>query len=106
MKGRILEVVGASGFEPPTSWSRTIVSKILSRFGGVTYGPKPLFFEPLIEPKLNLTRVGVTQAGAGFCWLGYHALCPVLVLPRQDALDGDGLDLFSNPFLFKEAVEG
>jgi hypothetical protein len=28
-------VVGASGFEPPTSWSRTVVSKILSRFGGV-----------------------------------------------------------------------
>jgi hypothetical protein len=29
------ELVGASGFEPPTSWSRTVVSKILSRFGGV-----------------------------------------------------------------------
>jgi hypothetical protein len=28
-------VVGASGFEPPTSWSRTKNSKILSRFGGV-----------------------------------------------------------------------
>ena len=23
MYGRVLEVVGASGFEPPTSWSRT-----------------------------------------------------------------------------------
>jgi len=48
-------MVGASGFEPPTSWSRTKKSKILSRFGGVTYGPKPPFFEPLIEPNLNLS---------------------------------------------------
>jgi hypothetical protein len=43
------------GFEPPTSWSRTMNSKILSRFGGVAYGLNPLFFEPLIEPNLNLT---------------------------------------------------
>src|SRR5208283_1081960 len=48
-------LVGASGFEPPSSWSRTKNSKILSRFGGVAYGLKPLFFEPLIEPNLNLS---------------------------------------------------
>src|SRR6516164_1452518 len=52
-------LVGASGFEPPTSWSRTKNSKILSRFGGVAYGLKPLFFEPLIEPNLNLSACTV-----------------------------------------------
>ena len=52
---RGIKLVGASGFEPPTSWSRTKNSKILSRFGGVAYGLKPLFFEPLIEPNLNLS---------------------------------------------------
>ena len=31
----VKEMVGASGFEPPSSWSRTKNSKILSRFGGV-----------------------------------------------------------------------
>ena len=47
-------MVGASGFEPPTSWSRTKNSKIPSRFGCVAYGLKPLFFEPLIESNSNL----------------------------------------------------
>jgi hypothetical protein len=51
----VTELVGASGFEPPSSWSRTKNSKILSRFGGVAYGLKPLSFEPLIEPNLNLS---------------------------------------------------
>ena len=31
MTGRILEVVGARGFEPPTPWSRTGVSENLKR---------------------------------------------------------------------------
>jgi hypothetical protein len=54
-------MVGASGFEPPTSWSRTKNSKILSRFGGVAYGLKPLFFEPLFEPNLNLSAKAVVE---------------------------------------------
>ena len=30
MKGRVLEVVAASGFEPPTSWSRTSLDQAKS----------------------------------------------------------------------------
>jgi hypothetical protein len=47
-------MVRPGGFELPTFWFVATGAKILSRFGGVTYGPKPLFFEPSIEPKLNL----------------------------------------------------
>jgi hypothetical protein len=39
MKGRNLEVVGAKGFEPSTSWSRTRESKILKPCRCRTYGP-------------------------------------------------------------------
>ena len=38
MKGRNLEVVGAKGFEPSTSWSRTREKIYLSRCPGVSYG--------------------------------------------------------------------
>jgi len=38
MKGMILEVVGASGFEPPASWSRTRNQINLGRCPGVSYG--------------------------------------------------------------------
>jgi len=58
----VLEVVGASGFEPPTSWSQTVVSKILSRFGGVAYKDQNHFSSSLlIEPNLNLS-VGVNPS--------------------------------------------
>ena len=54
MIGAGVRVVRPGGFELPTFWFVATGAKILSRFGGVTYGPKPLFFEPSIEPKLNL----------------------------------------------------
>ena len=38
LKGRVLEVVGANGFEPSTSWSRTRDRIHLSHCPGVTYG--------------------------------------------------------------------
>jgi hypothetical protein len=52
MTGRILEVVGARGFEPPTPWSRTIWIENLNRFRGVAYGPDPRSFLRLNVPKL------------------------------------------------------
>src|SRR5260370_7671418 len=37
MKGRLLEVVGANGFEPSASWSRTSGQNHISRCPGVPY---------------------------------------------------------------------
>jgi hypothetical protein len=50
--------------EKPSSRSRTKNSEILSRFGGVAYGLKPLFFEPLTEPNLNLSECTGGQSRA------------------------------------------
>ncbi len=38
MRVKGFEVVGAKGFEPSTSWSRTSVAKILSALSGVASG--------------------------------------------------------------------
>src|SRR6267378_4127225 len=48
------EVVGANGFEPSTSWSRTGVPKILSALSGVAYGTESLVSPLLVVPNLSL----------------------------------------------------
>ncbi|HYB61760.1 MAG TPA: hypothetical protein VEH50_09795 [Methylomirabilota bacterium] len=48
------------------------------------------------------------QLAAGPSSFGFHGrrTALLLALPREYAFDGDGFDLFPNPFLFKEAIEG
>ena len=36
------EMVGASGFEPPSSWSRTTNTNSINALSGVTYGTRSL----------------------------------------------------------------
>src|SRR5258708_8064237 len=50
MKGRNLEVVGAKGFEPSTSWSRTRASKNLKSYRCRTYHPDTLQNLPSVGP--------------------------------------------------------
>jgi hypothetical protein len=42
MKGRILGVVGANGFEPSTSWSRTKYLNPINALSGVAYGTRSI----------------------------------------------------------------
>jgi hypothetical protein len=54
------ELVGAKGFEPSTSWSRTRVAKILNALSGVAYGIQSLISPLLVVPNLYLNA----------CWFG------------------------------------
>jgi hypothetical protein len=45
-------MVGASGFEPPASWSRTSTAQILSALSGVAYGRRTLISPFLVVPNL------------------------------------------------------
>ena len=45
-------MVGASGFEPPTSWSRKMQSKNPSASFGVAWEPEGHSFSPSVVPKL------------------------------------------------------
>jgi len=50
------EVVGANGFEPSTSWSRTSASQILNALSGVAYGTESLISPLLVVPNLSLVH--------------------------------------------------
>jgi len=56
MKGKVLEVVGAKGFEPSTSWSRNSVPKILKALSGVAYETEKADFPLSVVPKLYPLR--------------------------------------------------
>src|SRR5271157_283660 len=62
MKGRILEVVGASGFEPPTSWSRTRHLNPINALSGVAYGTRSVISPLLVVPKLYLPAAATCPA--------------------------------------------
>ena len=47
-------MVGASGFEPPTFWSRTMKLNSINAFSGVAYGTKAIISPPLVVPNLYL----------------------------------------------------
>jgi len=47
-------LVGANGFEPSTSWSRTRVPNILSALSVVAYGTESLVCPLLVVPNLSL----------------------------------------------------
>ncbi len=47
-------VVGAGGFEPPSSWSRTTVTKILNALSGAACGIQSLISPLLVVPNLYL----------------------------------------------------
>jgi hypothetical protein len=49
-----VEVVGAKGFEPSTSWSRNRVAKILKALSGVAYETERADFSLSLVPKLYL----------------------------------------------------
>jgi len=51
------EMVGANGFEPSTSWSRTRLTKILSALSGVASGPGPDFLPLLLVRRLSVNWV-------------------------------------------------
>jgi hypothetical protein len=57
MKGRVLEVVGAKGFEPSTSWSRNSVPKILKALSGVAYETETADSSLSVVPKLYLDGI-------------------------------------------------
>jgi hypothetical protein len=49
-------MVGASGFEPPTSWSRTRNIISINAFSGVAYGTKDVIPPLLVVPNLYLAE--------------------------------------------------
>jgi len=49
------KLVGASGFEPPSSWSRTMNTKSRNALSGVAYGTKDVISPLLAVPNLYLT---------------------------------------------------
>jgi len=52
-------VVGASGFEPPTSWSRTNHVNPITLYFGVAYGTRSVISPLLVVPNLYLDRFRV-----------------------------------------------
>jgi hypothetical protein len=49
-------MVGASGFEPPTSWSRTNHVNPITLYFGVAYGTRSVISPLLVVPNLYLDR--------------------------------------------------
>jgi len=58
-------VVGASGFEPPTSWSRTRHLNPINALSGIAYGTRSVISPLLVVPKLYLPS-GESRALNGF----------------------------------------
>jgi hypothetical protein len=56
------KMVGANGFEPSTSWSRTRVTKILNALSGVACG-----FQSLISPLLVVRNLYLNAIRLGNC---------------------------------------
>jgi len=50
------EVVGAKGFEPSTSWSRTMKLNSINASSGVAYGTRSVNSPPFVVPNLYLDR--------------------------------------------------
>ena|SRR6516164_7895473 len=56
------EVVGASGFEPPTSWSRTMNTNSINALSCVAYGTRSLVSPLLIVRGLSVAqRLGASS---------------------------------------------
>ena len=51
------EMVGASGFEPPSSWSRTMNTNSINALSGVAYGMTSLI-SPLLVVRMLLKITG------------------------------------------------
>jgi hypothetical protein len=49
-------MVGANGFEPSTSWSRTNHVNPITLYLGVAYGTRSVISPPLVVPNLYLHR--------------------------------------------------
>ena len=49
-------MVGASGFEPPTSWSRTMNTNSINALSGVAYGTRNLVSPLLIVRSLSVAQ--------------------------------------------------
>jgi hypothetical protein len=58
------ELVGADGFEPSTSWSRTRAAKILNALSGAAYGTESLISPLLVVPNLYLNAWGSRIVGS------------------------------------------
>src|SRR5229473_1309394 len=56
------KLVGANGFEPSTSWSRTRQLNPINALYGVAYGTRSVISPLLVVPNLYLTR-GVNPCG-------------------------------------------
>jgi hypothetical protein len=58
-------MVGAKGFEPSTSWSRTKSLNPINAFSGVAYGTRDLISPLLVVRKLSVGRsTGTTETSS------------------------------------------
>ena len=57
------EVVGANGFEPSTSWSRTRCLNPINALFGVAYGTRSLISPLLVVPNLYLDLEWIAKSG-------------------------------------------
>jgi hypothetical protein len=67
---KVKQMVGAKGFEPSTSWSRTMSSNSINAFSRVAYGTRSIISALLVAPNLYLVaerrrgRYWIVQDGA------------------------------------------
>src|SRR5712664_2544709 len=59
------KVVGAKGFEPSTSWSRTRHLNPINALSGVAYGTRSVISPLLVVPKLYLAPTAATGYEVG-----------------------------------------
>jgi len=64
-------MVGAKGFEPSTSWSRTNHVNPITLYFGVAYGTRSPISPPLVVPNLYLEQQAVRRIPASFCFPDY-----------------------------------
>src|SRR5215831_15272737 len=77
----VVRLVGASGFEPPTSWSRKMQSKNPSASFGVAWEPEGHSFSPSVVPKLYrpvsaIIPYAVSSKNAGSRKMQLQLSCP------------------------------
>jgi len=73
-------MVGASGFEPPASWSRTDRVNPITLYCGVAYGTRSVISPLLVIPNLHLDRFRV-ESRLGETIADYEPLAMILIIP-------------------------
>jgi hypothetical protein len=107
LKGKGFGVVGASGFEPPTSWSRTSGQINLSRCAGVTcsfsgrsqldkFGQAPRNFGQFASRVQN-SRTGLPRIKRGWRTSSQPSSPPLQLPGRTDQLKGTSVKQAQSP---------